>query len=288
MCPLHEGTSAGFWDCACKIDLSGKSRNWWGGFYPPRDGWYIYYYQDLHGQSLFRVSHEEAIQDFPRVVALLKQLEVSTNTPPITKWAKAALANPAAENAPEIFLSQIREAHLNQIKHSDEQLYNYVLDEERSFIARWERAQRYWLNILFETVFFAALILFVLWPWMRGSRTRRCYIHLALVPLLLILPYYFGYCGWTFTSVGPNGGILYPWIIVWFRGCCFWTPMDEWLLNASPKILAPISQNPGPMISVSGGQPPGIIAALLFGCIIAVLFFELDYFRRKKFAPSPD
>ncbi|HEX7618253.1 MAG TPA: hypothetical protein VF480_06005, partial [Verrucomicrobiae bacterium] len=55
MYPLHRGTSLGFWKNVCGISLDGKKIEELGGFYPPRNGWCIYYLQGYHGQFLFRV-----------------------------------------------------------------------------------------------------------------------------------------------------------------------------------------------------------------------------------------
>jgi hypothetical protein len=277
MYPLHRGTSLDFWKDACGVSLDGQEIKSWGGFYPPRNGWCIYYLQGYHGQFLFWVPRSEVIQDFPKAVVKLKE-PVGTNETGITKWARDALNNSTAETNFDQFLSSTREERLNFFKKKDDQLYQYVLNEEKTFEARWNRIQRFWLNIAFESLFFSCLILFAFWPWIHNKGRHAWCFHFSLIPLLLFVPYYLGYCGWTFTSVGPSGGILYPWVIIWFRDCLFWTPIDDWLLSHSPKILESVSQDQGSMMSVSGDSGLGIVALLLIGCVIYACVWTIAKF----------
>jgi hypothetical protein len=277
MYPLHQGTSSNFWKYVCGISLDGKEVKDVGGFYPPRNGLCIYYISTLHDEILFKVPRSEVIQDFPKAIGILKG-SPRTNDFGVTKWARAALKNPSAETNFDQFLSSARDERLNSFKKKDEHLYQYVLNEEKSFEMRWQKIQRFWLNILFECLFFSFVILFAFWPWIRNKGRHAWCFHFSLIPLLLFIPYYLGYCGWTFTSVGPSGGILYPWVIVWFRDCLFWTPIDDWLLSHSPKILESVSQDQGSMMSVSGGSGLGIVALLLIGCVIYACVWAIAKF----------
>jgi hypothetical protein len=126
------------------------------------------------------------------------------------------------------------------------------------------------VNIVFECAFFAALTLFALWPALRKSGSWRWGLHVGAIPLLLMLPYYCGYASWTFTSAGPSGGMLYPWVIVWSRDFPIWTATDQWVLGHFPKILEPISQPLGPMLSISGGHMLGPMTAVLIGAGMAL------------------
>jgi hypothetical protein len=277
MYPLHQGTSSDFWKYVCGISLDGEEVKAVGGFYPPRNGLCIYYLQGYHGQFLFQVPRADVIRDFPKAIAKLKE-PASTNEFGVTRWARAALNNSKTETNFDQFLASARDEKFKAYKAKDEHLYQYVLDEEKSFEARWNRIQRFWLNIVFESLFFSCLILFAFWPWIRNKGCHAWCFHFSLIPLLLFVPYYLGYCGWTFTSVGPSGGILYPWVIVWFRDCLFWTPIDDWLLSHSPKILESVSQDQGSMMSVSGGSGLGIVALLLIGCVIYACVWTIAKF----------
>src|SRR5205823_5088202 len=73
----------------------------------------------------------------------------------------------------------------------------------------------------------------------------------------------------TFTSAGPSGGVLYPWLLREFRGLP-WTAWDSALVRNLPQLLEPLSQTPGPMMSLSffGGVGPVAVTVLsvLLGC----------------------
>jgi hypothetical protein len=249
--------------------LDGKRKDWIGSFYQPTNGWFTYYIQGFHGQFLFRIPRSEAIKDFPQALAVIKAVAGTTNLILRTPLALSVLEqNPSAEQDADKFLALLREEKLKEIRKNGEEFYRLSIADEQAFAMRWGRIRRFWLNVVFECVLFSGLSLFAFWPWLRHQGPRAWGIHLGLTPLFLLLPYYFGYCGWTFTSAGPSGGVLYPWTIIWFRDWLFWTPVDEWLLVSSPKVLEPLSQTLGPMLSISGGRPPGIIAALLAGIVI--------------------
>src|SRR5438067_304339 len=114
---------------------------------------------------------------------------------------------------------------------------------------RWERVRRYDWSASGEFVYLSALVVFAAWPWLRNGRPLRWAVHLGLVPVLLFLPYWLGYAGFTFTSAGPSGGVLYPWLIVWF-GRLPWTALDTAIVSRLPPVLEPYSQTPGPMLSL--------------------------------------
>ena len=40
----------------------------------------------------------------------------------------------------------------------------------------------------------------------------------GMLPTLFCLPYWLGYAPLTFTSAGPVGGVLYPWLLQTLRG----------------------------------------------------------------------
>lgn len=287
MWPIRDGTSAEFWLKACGVNLDGVEEKTLGGIYLPRDGWYIYYIQGYHEQFLYRV---------PRSVAVADYLEVFQRIENATNEVDAALKRYPAylvieqnrsqvEKNPEMFLSLIRDEIIMKLKSKDEKRYQYHISQEKAFSERWVRAQLFWRNIFFEIIFFGCLTLFAFWPWLQNRGWRKTSLHLGLLPFLLFLPYYFGYASWTFTSVGPSGGALYPWVIVWFRGFPIWTHLDQWLLNTLPNVFESFSQPLGPMLSISGGRPLGPIAALLIGLLVFGLTqVTYIYLRSKNFA----
>jgi hypothetical protein len=279
MAPMKRGTSADFWNHACALNAR-QYRG--GGVYTPREGRYVYYDQHLNGQSIFWVPAAEAAADFPSVVRQVQQAADSTNALPLLQWSIATLReDPSAAHDPDKFLMLVRERMLKAMKDYSETLYQYRLDQDAGFSERWRQMRRYWINILFEMLFFIGLSLFAFWPWLRNRSLMRQTLHLALVPFLLFTPFYLGYCGWSFTSAGPTGGALYPWLIVQFRSASWWTPLDEWLVRHVPQVLGSISQSPGSMMSVRGGAPFGPLAALLAGVGILLAGWGIAMLKRR-------
>ncbi len=277
MAPIGDGTSARFWRNACGVSLDITADNVRdgvdGGVYPARDDWYVYFSAHMHGESLYRVPRSIAIADYPKVLMLIERSTKKTDCSPLLRRAFVVLEQnrSAIQNDPDRFLSLLRDETMREIKRAHEDVYRYRVSEEKAFNQQWIRVQHFWMNIVFECMFFIGLTLYALTPWMRNRGILGRYCHLGLLPLLLFLPYYLGYAAWTFTSAGPSGGALYPWVIVWFRGFPLWTPVDQWLLGSLPKVLEPLSQPLGPMLSVSGGRPLGPVAALVCGGAIALL-----------------
>jgi hypothetical protein len=285
MVPIRNGTSAGFWRNACGVDLGGADKGYVGHIYMPRDGWYIYFNQGMHGQSLFRVRRSVAVVDYPDV---LERIEQSVNEesiePGVHHVYKVIEQNRSqVEQDPDKLLSLLRDEKIKRLKQMDEKVLQYFISAEQEFAERWSRVQRFWINVIFEILFFVSLSLFAFWPWLRKKGKWYASFHLGLLPLLLFLPYYLGYSGWTFTSAGPSGGVLYPWVIVWFRNFPLWTPVDQRVLEILPKVFEPISQPLGPFLSISGVHPLGPVAALLIGIVIFVLtWVTFSVLRRKN------
>jgi hypothetical protein len=272
MLPVKEGNSADFWNDACGVDIGGAEKDTLGGVYQPRDGWYIYYVQGFDQQFLFRVPRDQAVAAFPEVVRKIKISASRTNAPPIVRRAAAILDrnSSTADLRPDEFLSLINDDRLRALRERDPSLYAYEASDEQAFEARWLKIRHYWMNVVFESAYFGGLSLFVLWPWLR-RRSGWCWgVHLGSLPVLLMLPYYCGYATWTFTGVGPSGGIFYPWVIFCFRDFPIWTGADQWALENVPKFLAPLSQSPGPMLASSGGGTLGPVTALLIGAGITI------------------
>ena len=126
-------------------------------------------------------------------------------------------------------LDNIRQARLARLREKHPDSYEYALVRDEEFEERWKYVRRYWVNVLFESFFFGGFIVFAAWPWLRGGSRASWSVHTGLLPLLLFLPCFLGYASFTFTSAGPSGGILYPWVIrviVWYRSFAVWTSWD--------------------------------------------------------------
>ena len=81
---------------------------------------------------------------------------------------------------------------------------------------------------------------------------------------------------------------MYPWVIIWLRGLSTWTTVDQWVLMHCPKILEPLSQTLGPMLSISGSRPFSPVTAFAVGVAIAVLTFTKLSLEARNKRRSPD
>jgi hypothetical protein len=147
--------------------------------------------------------------------------------------------------------------------------YQYHLGLEQGFDERWERSKGWHWNVIGEFLYLSGLVLFTAWPWLRSSSPWRWGLHVGLLPALFFLPYWFGYARLTFTSMGPTGGALYPWLIVHFRGLTV-GGLDVWLLKRSPVFLANYSAAPGHVLSLSGMGSVGPVAVLMCGAALGL------------------
>lgn len=283
--PIREGTSAGFWRHACGVDLnrSGKDELW-GVFYPSRDGWFIYYDQGMHGQTVYRVEESVALRDFPRIRA---KIEPGPEVP-ADFWGRRALtawkhADPEMKDG-NALLREIQATRLVHFRDEDPELARYRSDMEEAFEVRWTRAKRYWLTVLFEFAVLAGLIIFTAMPWLRNAGRLAWSLHVGCLPVLLFVPWLLGYAPATFTSLFPAGGIVYPFILIPFRGLP-WTKVDTVIVEHMPRLLEPLSQLSGPWMAVTGMGAPGPLAIVGVGLVLGVSCFPAATFiarvRRK-------
>src|SRR5439155_6303289 len=161
---------------------------------------------------------------------------------------------------------------------------------------RWARSKWYWANVTFEWLFFSGLVLFAVWPLLYGKSWWRWAVHLGFLPMLFMLPVYLGYATYSFTSAGPSGGVLYPWLLSgFFGGRC--NELDRQILAHLPRILEPLSAPIGMALSLSGMGMPGPTTMVIACLLIALLVFSVHKLRdrlqqnaaiaRKRIGPSP-
>lgn len=282
MAPVESCSPAEFWWAACRVDIleGGTGDGFGSGTYPPRDGYFICYEQGFHGQFLMRVEDQAALAEFPKVVAKLdQQLREQGPTTPVLEGYESWLAEDASRSDAHLLLRKARESQDLYWRKNRISSYRFRMEEGKAFDRRWESVQRYWLNVLFEFLYVGGLITFAFWPWLRRQASWRKCAHVALLPLLLMLPYYLGYATFTYTSAGPSGGVLYPFLIAGLRGGpCLW----PWLVMVLPKPLEHVSQPLGPMLSLSGGGGPGVVVCLLAGAAAGLAIFSLSSIVRHR------
>jgi len=289
MAPVKDGTSADFWEAACRVTIGEQKDRRLLTVHRWKDGWFVYGVLAIHQEFLYRVSESEVLADFPAVVEKLDSAPEGNHIPKhVLAGYKAWSQTPARQQGgAAALLASIREARLDQLRERDADLYELVVAEERAFDDRWEQTTRYWVNVIFEFGFFVGLIVFTVWPWLRWTGRAWWSARVGAFPLLLFLPYFLGYGSYTFTSAGPSGGILYPWVIWWcyrpvpsFLEEDLWTCADPWILEHLPKVLEPLSQPLGSWMALSGGYVGPLFICILAAMFSAVTFGALSLMRR--------
>ena len=295
MAPVKRGTAEKLWEQACDIPQQFLGH---GDVYRPREGWFVYDIQHWHGSFLYRVPEAEVLSSFDQVV---EKLRANKNNPDIyphvravfEKWSNCS--DLSRQNA-EGLLGDIREAYLDHLKTDEPDLYSFAKSEELLVDQRWVQSKWYWTNVVFEWVFLSGLVLFGTWPMRRDRGWRSWALHLGLLPILFMLPVYLGYATFSFTSAGPSGGVLYPWLLSgFFGGRC--NELDRQILAHLPRILEPLSAPIGMPLSLSGMGMPGPTTMVIAGLLIALLVFSVHKLRdrlqqtaataRKRIGPSP-
>lgn len=287
MFPFRDGNSTDFWLAASRVKLEPESGADGGGFYPPGDGWVVYYLAypgmiPLHGEVRYRVRLRDVVGDFDQVIERLNAAPEGSLRPYIAQAHKAWLARNLKDRDALTFLDEVHEAVLADYRETMPQLLDFHLGQEDYFSEQWERSKFYLLNLAFEFLFFNSLILFAFWPWLFNRRPWCWGVHVGLLPVMLLAPWFLGYASWTFTSVGPQGGVLYPWVIIPLTGLPVpWTSFDEYVVDSLPRILDPLNQLFSQPISCTGMGAPSPLFLLGLGCVFGLIAFglRLGYLR---------
>lgn len=284
MAPTHPGNSRDFWKIATGVQLSPNvDDNLFGKAYFVDDTWAAYEVSYIHGSDIYRVSCVDVLADLRAVVSLLEQKVQTGEESPVTrayiKWRNKNKSRGGTPLLEEINLERNREL-IKEIKagsdpdlvEEDIHLLKYRVAQEQEFWQRWERANWYWANGVFEWGFLSVLAIFSVWPVIRGRSALRWASHAAALPFLFLLPAYIGYATYTFTSAGPCGGILYPYLLLYCRGGSV-NSADRWLLGRLPQILEPLSTPIGRPMALTGMGMPGPTQILLAGAIVGIVVF---------------
>ena len=129
---------------------------------------------------------------------------------------------------------------------------------------------------IFVILFGAGMVWFAVWPIIKGKSPFNWAWHFGLIPLIFVLPLYLGYAAYSRTSVGPSGGILYPWMISYLPGGSV-SNVEEAILERLPKILEPLSQDIGIPLAITGMGMPRPIAMLGLSLVMAVIAFVIGW-----------
>ena len=277
--PVRSGASTELWEYATGVKLesfTGHARySFYGGIYPPTDGWLVYYVQRHHERVLYRVDPDSAATDLQEVIA---KLESASRHEQLEPQIAEAYRNWISEYGPDspnavALIGEIYDANLRHLAASDSAGHERAVAREAYFRARWARAKRIWMNYAFESFFLTGWFLFLAWPWLRNATPRQWALHFGLAPLVLIMPYYLGYPPQLILA-GPTGAFIYPMVLETFFlfGLPIIlslpaTPLDVVILEALPRVLSPLSQIPW-RAPLAGYLEVAPLKAIVFGMVI--------------------
>jgi hypothetical protein len=304
MRPIHRGNAQDYWSSIWGVRVA-----------VPRSGHLavlstegLYLYGDagipIEGIHLWRVPEAEALAAFPEVVdrlagdpsglmlgqvaALVGDQELSDREEGLRRLRReSANIGQSAERMTD-FVQASKEAWLSNFEESETLLH---IAEESAWVAvRADRAQRWWANIVFEAIFLGGIVVFLWLPilWRRASRWTP--LIWGGLPVVILLPYYFGYCRWAAVWPDPTfwGGALYPWVVCIFQPLGYITANFEVVkLQALSCVLEPLNQNPPSMAFslgfTAGGRFIGLLGPVLLGILIgAAVHGGQRLFRRRK------
>ncbi|MEM9250791.1 MAG: hypothetical protein AAGB29_00445 [Planctomycetota bacterium] len=169
-------------------------------------------------------------------------------------------------------LNERERALIERFGHDDPATLLRLGNGNGHFEAGVARASGYVLTLMFEVLLLGAIWLWIVLLFDRSeSRLARALAWLVL-PLLFMIPSYLGYASTSYTSAGPSGGVVYPFLIRAMPGRSL-TPWWDWVfLEHAPPVFAPLSTAIGPFMSLSGRGIPGPMVMLGLGVVLAAVF----------------
>ncbi|HVX83639.1 MAG TPA: hypothetical protein VH253_02370 [Phycisphaerae bacterium] len=251
MSPVERETSADFWESVAAVDLTGGGMQQGMIAAEIRDDGAWVYSPGMDDNWVWYVPREEVLRDFPRVIKALadKSADAANHTDAVEGYRRWQGYVPGEEGGPNGLVEGIEDARRERLLNTvglDHPLNAYLgaggAHEELGRVA--EKWHRYWATVLFEVLFFPALIWFFLWPGVRGRGVGRWLVHGAVTPFLALAPLWLGYCVMTREPIGPYGGVLYPWM-VWVLQPLRFDANAGWemaFFRALPKVCEPLSQ----------------------------------------------
>jgi len=186
----------------------------------------------------------------------------------------------------ETLIENIHLARYDQLTRSSPNRVFYRMLHLYDIEQRVQKAKAYWATFLFEFIYLSYLIWFPFWPWFKRKPLWQCAQRLVWLPVLFMLPAYLGYAIFSFTSVGPSGGILYPWLLIFLPRPWISLTLDQIILQRVPQLLEPLSQGTGLPLAITGFGMWGPTTIILFGlCLGAaslLLFFLVRFWQNPK------
>ena len=284
--PMQPGSSTDFWAAACCVELGDEPISGYGGYVVRLDDRFFYSH-DFASATLRYVPVSEAMADFHRALDKLAE-EARTFTeeyPTVAGYLRWMNTPEDRRNGAEGLIWAIQAA---RYRKADADFSEYAGPQRRNQLIvqqRITKAKRYWVNPLFEFVWLSGLVWLAMWPAIKGSRPWRWALHIGLLPLLLALPAYLGYfhSSWVSIHVAPSGGVLYPWVIVFFQIGQL-GPLDEAIVRHLPRMLEPLSQEVGPFPIDAYRRMLGPTMLLKIGVMLACITMAIRCMRQRATA----
>lgn len=275
MYPVSRGSSADFWYSMYYVKF--HEQGFLGGVYPMRGSSCIYYHQGFHGEFLYSVPVAEVQRLLPEV-----RKRISEGGGHISDEERELLSSDP--DIGKLVETRLKVEALEATKRGDGE-YHHA--SQKMFRDRWNRIRRYWANILFEVVFFNALLISLWYPFFKLGRHLWRAVSIGTALPVLFVPYYLGYCTWTFTSTGPIGGALYPWTLHGLRKWGLdWNGLDDRFVAILPSPLEFLTQTQGPMLSVSGMGAVSPTSLLIIGVFLGLVTYISSRGLAKLFPPT--
>lgn len=275
MYPVPRGSSADFWYSMYDVKLRGQS--FFSGVYPMRGSTCIYYQLGFHGEFLYSVPAAEVQRLLPEV-----RKTISEGGGHITDEERELLLSES--DIGKLVETRLKVEALEATKRGDGEYHH---GRQKMFRDRWNRIERYWANVLFEMVFLNGLLFSLWYPFFKHGRHLWRAVSIGTALPVLFVPYYLGYCTSTFTSTGPVGGALYPWILFRLRKWGWeWNGLDDRFMAILPSPLEFLTQTHGPMMSVSGLGAVSPTSLLILGMFLGLITYFSSRALAKLFPPS--
>lgn len=269
--PVRDGTVEEFQEALCPSEWP---TNTIGGLsvFGKHENRYIYELRHFHGSILYSVPEEDIHAQLEEILERIRAAIRRGAVRPslivgFLRWEKKEAGQSRNFSA---LLDMIEEAHFDWIRrHYPGSVGMFRLDRQRTW-QRLEDAKSYWTTQVFECCYFTWLTAMAVWGifWTRNRVIRA--MLLAVIPILFFLPLYLGYSVMTFSSHGPAGGILYPYL-----GSPFAMDMNAWdraLVKALPAVLEPLSSPTGSPLSLSWRGFPSITRVAAVGILFGALY----------------
>jgi hypothetical protein len=241
--PVRAGSAQDYWSVVC-----GEKRYppgvmaYWTAYATPRDA-FLYEDCTLESTVLYEAPAADVRSQFEEVVARLEEPNAAFRPYVLDGFKTWQAGLRDSSRTPESLVKAIDESCFAKLKAEHPDAYYYHQHVRKEIDERRLRANWFWAAIVFEWAYLTGFLLWLSWPIIRNGGRVRWAVHVGAAPLLLYLPLYFDYAPYLYTSIEPSGGIVYPWLVGWFRGLPGWPlgALDTWLLRHMPPLLESLS-----------------------------------------------